>query len=172
MNRLFAILPATLAAFALASTANAGAVAGTYSGASADGNSVSFTVADDGNGVLALTGQSYNFSAMCNDGSTFNSGWGLGYDTPITGNKVKNTFAFPYLTNIVSLTFSADGQSATGTISSVSPTLTPVGPKPKKALFCKSPMQSLSLTLQSGAARVKPPAQGAVYLGKTIQSAH
>ncbi len=172
MNRLFAIAPAALAALSLASVANAGAVAGTYTGTSADGNYVSFTVSVDGNSVLALTSQSYNFSAMCNDGSTLNTGWGLGYDTPITGSTVKNTFAFADLTNVVKLTFSGDGQSATGTIRSIGPSLTPIGPKPHKALFCKSPTQSLSVTLQPGAARVKPPAQGAVYLGKTVTSAN
>jgi len=44
-----------------------------------------------------------------------------------------------------------DGQSATGTILSISPTLAPVSDKPKTALICTSPKQSLSVTLQTDA---------------------
>jgi hypothetical protein len=48
----------------------------------------------------------------------------------------------------VSLKFSADGQSATGTVTSVSPTLYPATGRPITSLFCTSPKQALSLTLQ------------------------
>lgn len=171
MNRLLTTLPVALAAVLAASTASAGAIAGTYSGTSTDGNTVSFTVAVDGNGVLALTGETIYFSALCNDGSTLNTGWGLGYDQPITTARVKGGFAFNYLTTSFNLLFSSDGQSAAGRVATVSPTLTPVGPTPKRALFCRSKSQAVTLTRQPGPVRVVPPTQGAVYLGKLAHSA-
>jgi hypothetical protein len=54
-----------------------------------------------------------------------------------------------YFTFTLTLDFAADGQTATGTIKSYSPTLDPVGSDPTKALFCESPEQTLALTLQS-----------------------
>jgi hypothetical protein len=54
----------------------------------------------------------------------------------------------------MALDFASDGQSATGTVLSTSPTLFPVGPKPTHPLICTSPKQNLAVTLQpsSGAA--------------------
>ena len=172
MNRLLATLPVALAAIAAASTASAGALAGTYMGTSADGNGVTVVVATDTNGVLAATSATVFFSAFCSrDGSTLNTGWGYGTDQPITGRRVANVTASNYFTISYHLTFSVDGQTATGTIASISPTLTPVGPKPTKALFCRSASQAVTLTRQPGPARVVPPAQGAIFLGKMVHSA-
>jgi len=154
MTRL--VIAAALVA-ALASPA-AAQVAGTYSGTTADGNNVSFTVGTDPNtGNLALTSASVSISALCSDGSTFNTGWGFGFSPlpDISHHKVTSDGGGPYLTTDFSLTFSADGQSATGTIYEAVPTLTPVGPKPKKALFCSSAQQSMGLTLQSGSDKPK-----------------
>lgn len=169
MNRLFTTLHVALAALAATSTASAGALAGTYSGNSADGNGVTVVVGTDFNGALAATSATVFFSALCNDGTTLNTGWSYGTDQPITGSRVSNLTASNYFTIGYHLTFSADGQTATGTIASVAPTLTPVGPHPKRALFCRSMSQSVTLTIQPGTARVAPPAQGAVYLGKLFQ---
>jgi hypothetical protein len=167
MNRtIFA--PFALAALgAVAISSAAAQVAGTYSGTTANGNAVSFTVAtDSGTGDLAVTGASVDFSDLCTGGSTLNSGWGYGLTQDIKRMKVTNTTATPYFTIKFNLVFAADGQSATGMVSSIGPTLAPVGPKPRKALFCKSASQSMNVTLQSGdVPGFKPPAMGAVWLG-------
>ncbi len=163
MSRL--LVTAALAA-AIASPA-AAQVAGTYSGTSADGNTVQFVVStDSGTGFLAVTSATDFFSALCNDGSTLNTGWGYGLTADIVNRKVKNITPNNYFTITFNLVFAPDGQSATGNITSISPTLTPVGPRPKKALICTSPSQTLGVTLQSGAAKVAPPAPGAIMYGK------
>jgi hypothetical protein len=170
MTRVSAALPIALAALAaVAATPATAQLAGTYSGTSADGNSVNFVVSTDpGTGVLAVTSGSNFFSALCaKDGSILNSGWGYGLTQDIVNRQVSAVLANPYFTISFKLRFAANGQSATGSISTISPTLTPVGPAPKKALYCKSPMQALTVTLQPPAARVTPPAPGtAVMLGK------
>ncbi len=165
MTRL--LIAAALAA-AVASPA-AAQVAGTYSGTSADGNSVSFVVGSDpSNGDLALTSASIGFSALCSDGSTLNAGIGFGFYplADIVNHRTTSRGGGNYNTTDLSLTFSADGQTANGFIYSVSPTLSPVGPAPKKALICKSARQPMGLTLQSGGAKVDPPAKGVVTIFK------
>lgn len=169
MNRPI-LVPLALAGFAACAISPAAAqVAGTYSGTTADGNGVSFTVATDPNThVLAVTSASVGFSDICHDGSILGEGWGYGLNQDIVARKVTNTTAGAYFTIKFSMTFSVNGQSATGWISSFSPTLSPVGPKPTRALFCKSLGQSMSLTLQPPAmSQFKPPAKGAIWLGKT-----
>jgi len=169
MNRVFLTPLAVAALGACAISPAAAQVAGTYSGSTADGHSVTFTVSTDaGTGKLAVTGASVGFSDLCSNGSTLNSGWGYGLTQDIKKGAVSNTTSDPYFTIAFSLAFSGDGQSATGTVSSIGPTLSPVGPKPKKALFCQSPSQSMSVTLQSPDAPLfTPPAKGAVWLGST-----
>ncbi len=164
MNRI-AITGAALAAlFALPAAAQ---VAGTYSGASANGDGVTFTVGTDtGTGVLAVQSASIGFSALCRDGSTLNSGWGYGMNQDIAHKRVSNTTYGPYFTIKFTLKFSADNQSATGTVSTVTSSLSPIGPAPKKVLLCRSPIQALNVTLQPATSRVTPPpAKGAVWLG-------
>jgi hypothetical protein len=90
----------------------------------------------------------------------------------IANHKVSNVISGSYFTIKFSLLFSTDGQSATGTVSTLTSTLAPIGPKPTEALFCKSKPQTLSVTLQPGTAPVAPPAQGAVWLGKTKNSSN
>jgi hypothetical protein len=169
MKRLMSVPLALAGVFACAISPAAAQVAGTYSGTTADGNGVSFTVATDPNtGLLAVTGAGIGFSDMCRDGSTLNTGWGYGLNQDIVARKVSNTTAGSYFTITFNLTFAPNGQSATGRIASFSPTLNPVGPHPTSALYCKSPMQSMSVTLQPPMASLfKPPAKGAIWLGKT-----
>jgi hypothetical protein len=172
MTRLFTALPIAIAALMVAGVGPAAAqVAGVYSGTSMDGNGITLDVSTDtGTGLLAVTGASIGFSALCSDGSTLNSGWGYGLTQDILNRKVKNTTAGYYFTITFDVTFSRDGQSATGTISTVSPTLSPVGAKPKKALFCTSASQPLGLTLQADGAKVRPPVNGAVMTGKLVHA--
>jgi hypothetical protein len=80
-----------------------------------------------------------------------NTGWGFGLNSDIKDRRVAITSNDNYYAFTITLDFASDGQSATGTIASTSPTLTPVGPKPTHALICKSPKQDLTLTLQPGA---------------------
>jgi hypothetical protein len=142
---------AAIIAAALA-TPSMSQVAGTYAGTSADGNAVSFVVGTDtNNGELAVTTANISFSAPCKN-STYelNTGWSFGLLADI--NKARKVFISEngnYFRFKISLDFDSDGQSATGTILSTSPTLYPVGPNPARALICTAAMQALSLTLQS-----------------------
>lgn len=153
------------AALALAGPA-AAQVAGVYSGTSADGNGVSFTVDPDGSGGFKVTSAVVFFSDVCSDASILNTGWGYGLDQPIVARKVSDTTAGPYFTITFNLKFSNNGQTATGSVTSYSPTLTPIGPKPKKALFCSSPQQDMGVSLQPPGPRASPPAGGATMYGK------
>jgi hypothetical protein len=123
---------------------------GVYAGTSADGQDISFTVADDpNNGELELVSAGINFSAPCKNSTyVLNSNWGFGLSSDITNGKVSFVNQDNYFKFTVKLTFSADGQSATGFITSVSPTLYPATGTPTHSLFCTSPRQALSLTLQ------------------------
>jgi hypothetical protein len=163
----------TAAAFAVAIAGPAAAqVAGTYAGTSADGSPVSFTVSLDNNNELAVTGDSVDFSTNCKGGGNNDGGWGWGTDSVIAKGKAAGNLEFPYATIIWTLKFSTDGQSATGTVSTVVPTLAPVGAKPKKAQICKSAKQAMTLTLQSGDAHAAPAYNGAVvYLGHAGRAA-
>jgi hypothetical protein len=155
-----AILAAALA------TPAAAQVAGTYAGTTADGVGLSFVVGtDSNNGDLALTSAGINFTAPCKNSTyVLNTGWGFGLTADIVHHKVSYVAIDNYFVFTFSLDFSSDGQSATGTITSVSPTLTPVSNKPKKALFCESPKQGMTLTLQPPTARVSPGIKGPVQL--------
>lgn len=159
------LLTAAALAVAIASPA-AAQVAGTYAGTSADGNSVSFTVTDDGSGNLSITTGLVFFSDLCKDGSLLTSGWQFGTNSPIVNHRVSDSTASAYFTFNTDLKFSNDGQSATGSITSYGSTLSPVGSAPTKALFCKASRQPLGLSLQPPSARVKPPAGGAMMYGK------
>jgi hypothetical protein len=163
MTKLLQASAAACLAIALAQPA-AAQVAGTYSGTAADGSGLSFTVGTDpNNGALAIIGASISFSAPCKGTtSSLQTGWGFNPNADISNNKVTYNYDFDYLSNAVTLTFSADGQSATGTIASISPTLAPVGTKPTKALFCDSKKQALSLTLQP-AAKALPQPRAVLY---------
>jgi len=165
MKSLFSACGGALLAAALATPA-AAQEAGVYAGTSADGVGIQFTVGtDSGNGDLALTSAGIGFSAPCKNSTyVLNTGWGFGLTADIVNRKVKYVAIDNYFVFTFSLDFSADGQTATGTIISVSPTLSPVSNKPKKALICTSPKQTLSLTLQPASAKVSPGFKGPVQL--------
>ncbi|MEP6968420.1 MAG: hypothetical protein ABI906_10100, partial [Pseudomonadota bacterium] len=162
MTRLF-----TAAALAMAVASPAAAqVAGVYSGTSADGDGVSFTVSSDGSGGFAVTSATVFFGGLCKDTSPFFTGWGYGLNQPIVNRKVSDSTANASFTINFNLTFSSDAQTATGAITSYGSTLSPIGPKPKKALICTSPKQAMGVSFQPGAARVSPPAGGSIMYGK------
>jgi hypothetical protein len=154
MNNTISICGAALLAAAMTTPAGAQVVVqqGTYSGSTADGQGLSFTVGtDSNNGLTAVTGANISFNAPCNgdEGYTLNTDWSFGVlqDIKPNGRTGKFTPSFNYYYFDITLVFSADG-TATGTITSYSPTLYQVGIKPARALLCISPDQALSLTLQ------------------------
>jgi hypothetical protein len=149
MNSMIKLCGAAALVAAIATPA-AAQVPGVYSGNSNDGQSISFTVGTDpNNGSPQLISAGISFSAPCkNSKYVFNSAWGFGLSSDITNGAVSFVSDDAYFVFNVSLQFSADSQSATGTIESISPTLYKEGPNPRKALICTSPTQPLSLTLQ------------------------
>lgn len=124
-----AVLAATLAAPASAQ------VAGVYTGTTANGEYVTFTVSTDPTtGNLAVAGGELDVTARCKDSMyVYDSGWA--FDNPAgAGDIVDGQFAFSTYANAivasVTLDFASDGQSATGTSKTIVPT------------------QSISVTLQ------------------------
>jgi hypothetical protein len=129
------------------STAGWAQQAGTYSGTSADGSNVSFTVGTDSNNDLAVTGASINFTAPCKGGTTptVYSGWGFGTDAVITKNKASMVASDNFFYITADLKFS--GSTVTGTVTTRVPDLDPGSTPPTKADFCESPKQAFSATL-------------------------
>jgi len=130
-------------------------VAGTYSGAAADGSPISFAVSTDPNtNVLAVTSASIDFTAVCKkSATTLSSGWGYGLTADITGGKASNESAYNYFDIAFTIDFAKDGQSANGTVSVISPDLSYPNNSPpaSAALFCTSKKQKFALSLQAGA---------------------
>ena len=142
-----AVLAATLAAPASAQ------VAGVYTGTTANGEYVTFTVSTDPTtGNLAVAGGELDVVARCKDSMyVYDSGWA--FDNPAgAGDIIDGQFAFSTYANAivasVTLDFASDGQSATGTSKTIVPTLWPVDPNPIRGLICSTGTQSLSVTLQ------------------------
>jgi hypothetical protein len=135
-----------LCTVALGSAASA-QTAGTYSGTSADGQTVSFVVGTDGDSNLAVTSASIGFAAPCKGGTapTLYSGWGFGTDAVIVNHKTTMTAPDPYFYIVATLKFS--GSTVTGNISTKTPYLDPGKTPPKVADFCESPVQAFSATL-------------------------
>ena len=134
-----------LCAMAL-STPGSAQQAGTYSGTSADGQPISFTVGLDGDSVLAVTGASISFEAPCKGGTapTLFSGWGFGTDAVITNKRASLVAPDPFFYITASLRFV--GSNVTGTITTRAPYLDPGKTPPNKADFCESPLQAYSAT--------------------------
>jgi hypothetical protein len=171
MSRLLAALPVAILALAAASATPAAAqVAGVYAGTSSDGGGVNFTVATDPNtNVLAVTGAGVGFDATCSHSApNLFTGWGYGMMQDIAHHRVTNTTTDPYFVIKFNLIFSTDGKTATGRVSSISPSLEPSGAAPKTASICKALNRTMTLTLQPPGAKVSPP----VDSGKlhTVQS--
>ena len=99
------------------------------------------------------------------------TGWGFGLSSDIVKGKVRFVTSDNYFTFTVDLTFAPDGQTATGTIESVAPTLYKVGAHPTKALICTSPSQALSLTLQPAGSVTSKPNQQSIRPNVDTQDA-
>jgi hypothetical protein len=147
MKSLITACGGAILAAALATPASA-QLLGTYTGTSADGQSVSFTVTTDpNNSAPEITSATVWFSAPCKN-STYTldegEGWGPGAD--IAARKVTSVISIPGFYNKFSLTFSTNGQTATGTTLSIAPYLNPATSPPHNSLFCESAKQTMSLT--------------------------
>ena len=146
-------------------------MAGVYSGTSADGNTVSFTVSTDSSGVLAVTSANVFFSAQCNfGGPVLTEGEGFGLDAQISGGRASSVFSFPQFYIDLTFAFYPNGQMARGTVTTVASALEPAADRPTKSYTCTSPRQAMTLTYQSNPASVAPssaaskaPAQTYVY---------
>lgn len=127
-------------------------MAGTYTGSTADGQSVSFTVTQDStSGDYSITSENISFSAPCNDGSTtLNTGWGTGSTIPITNKVAKLALQDDYFYFSGTLRF--NGTAMSGTLASTSPDLSyNTAGRPARALICRSPAQSVTATLSTTA---------------------
>jgi hypothetical protein len=154
---------ALIAGAAVASPALA-QVAGTYSGTAKDGSNVAFTVTTDAaTGKLAVTSASVNFTAPCRGFSyTLYQGEGYGLTADITDGAVSNTTYYPNFYIYFSLKFAKNGKTATGLEQVIAPALYTAKTPPARSLFCESPKQSMSVSLQTSAAR--PPVAPKTYV--------
>lgn len=136
---------------------------GTYSGTTADGSGLSFTVGTDpNNGAFEFTGAGIGFNAFCKRSNyDWGTGWGFGLSQDIvsgSNNVVVNANSYNYFYINYKLTF-VDANTIQGTVNTVTAALEP-GDPPTKADFCKAPKnQSFTATFQ-GAGLFKPPPAG------------
>ena len=156
-----ALVAATLAVAAPAARAQ---VIGNYVGTLPDGNGITITVADDGSGTgaLAVTALSYGLSTTCNDGSSFGTGWGLGFSAEIINNVAKETFIDPYIDSKFTLRFS--GQTLTGQIISATPEMYQPNSFPTKSLLCEEASQNFTATYSPTTPIAAAPQRGTATL--------
>ena len=166
------LTPMTLL-FALLSTAASAQSAGTYTGTTADGQNVSFTVTQDPtSGDYSITGENISFSAPCKDSTiTLNTAWGTGYTVPITKGVAKLALQDTYF--FFSGTLHFTGTTLSGMLASTSPDLSySTTGRPTKALFCVSPAQSVTATLSTTASSATAAAAQPKAVLFRSQSAH
>lgn len=141
--------------FLVLSTHAAAQVAGSYIGHSLDGEVVQFNVSpQEGSNALWVHDATVYIQARCERShSTVN--WGESYGvgaTIVNGKAAANTSFSPYFNIRFDLTFSADGQTAKGSIRSIIPALDLKHGSATRALFCVSARQGLRVTLMPGVA--------------------
>ncbi len=153
------LLPTLAGAFTVAD--------GKYDGTSDDGQGVELVVGtnpDTGN--QGIIGATVSFSAACRGlgtGITLTTGFGLGPNSDLIGNKALFDTTNSYFDIKVAATFKSDG-TVTGELDSRTPTLVPNAyGRPNRAAFCESSWQHFSLSYAGSADRV-PPAAGIVLL--------
>jgi hypothetical protein len=130
-------------------------VAGTYIGHSLDGEYVQFNVSpQNGSNDLWVHDATVYIQARCEKSHSTVS-WGESYGvgaTIVNGKANANTSFSPYFNIKFDLKFSADGQTATGSIASIIPALDLKHIPATRALFCVSARQRLQVTLLQGGA--------------------
>jgi hypothetical protein len=146
--------------------------AGAYTGHTADGNSISFDVVNDGQGHLALTDLAIQFTVGClQTGSSITQSWHFFFSAglPIEHGRVKHLENGPQLYLLNSLNF--HGNRVAGTTEARLPVLVP-GKASQSAQLCNSGKQAFEATLQSaegsgpfdhpGTVRLKSPQRTAI----------
>ena len=137
-------------------------VAGNYRGYSADGELVAFKVAPrKGSTRLEIREAYVTLQAKCEYSKLSPNGVVVfGVNQAITNGKVSAERVIAAAFDITfDLTFSSDGQSASGSIRSIVPGLDTSRLSAERALFCVSPTQPMQVTLMS--ANATPPAPSA-----------
>ncbi|MGD0864132.1 MAG: hypothetical protein ABSA49_01110 [Rhizomicrobium sp.] len=144
--------------FAIAASTSAEAQqVGTYTGTSADGQYLDFTVGTDPNtNSLAVLEAGINFDAVCKGGyPNLLQSWGLGFTQDITDRKAAIVFPGQDIYVTANLVFSGNGNTVTGTITTRVVAFAPSTAAPTKAEFCESAKQAFTATYSADAA--KPP---------------
>lgn len=156
MRHLLTAACALSCAMVFSSGANA-QKAGTYTGTSADGQFLDFTVGTDTNtDSIAVLEAGINFDAACKGAyPDLMQTWGLGFTTDIVKRKAAMLFPGQDIYVVANATFSADGNTMTGTVTTRVVGFAPATGAPNKAEFCESARQAFTATLSSDAS--KPP---------------
>lgn len=165
-NIIAARLAFGLASAFLGSTAASAQVAGQYDGTSADGQSISITVAfDSGTGFYEVTGATVWYNAMCSGPGTgffVNEGLGWGPGTEFSGGTGQMTFSGNEENILANLKFHSFSNTFTGNIDTRVGALIPNGAaRPNRVMKCESAFQPLTLSY-TGPARVQPLPKGVV----------
>ena len=161
--RLACIAAAVAVAINTSATAQ---VAGNYQGYSADGELVAFKVAPrKGSAGLEVREAYVTLQARCEYSKISSNGVVIfGVNQPIDNGKVRadraNAAAFDIAFD---LTFSSDGQTASGSIRSIVPGLDTARLAAERALFCVSPRQSMQVTLMTANATVPASTVPVIY---------
>jgi hypothetical protein len=143
----FAVLPALV--FGSSGEAQ---TAGTYTGTTADGSPIAFTVATDGNGNLAVTAATQTFNAKCNGTapSTLPTTWGFFFGSEIKNQRAKFTYGVGGGSSIYdAITFDFATSPVSGTTSSRIAILATGKDAPGRAEYCVSARQAYTATLSS-----------------------
>jgi hypothetical protein len=148
------------------STAALAQKVGTYSGNSADGGYISFSVTESG-GIFSFGNGDVNFMAACtNPVRTASEGWGFYVGQQIVGGVNSFHSGNDYYDIRGTMQFVTNSKIK-GTITSVTAVFVPGSTPPNKAQFCKSPKQAFTLTFQGPAQN--QPATAVVLQKQNIQ---
>jgi len=143
---------------------------GTYSGTTADGNPVSFTVSlDTVNNVDEITGANISFAATCSaTGTITNQSWGFGVAEDIIGGRASFAADDDYFDIYApsGVAFNGSGTTMYGHLVSRTAIFKSQGPPATGAQYCISPSQAFTATF-SGPERVPALPQGTeIHLGR------
>jgi hypothetical protein len=139
-------LTAILAVTLFTATGASAQLAGTYSGHTADNNSISMVVTESG-GIFTATTMNVGFVADCNTGNSVSEGWGFLANQQFVSKAMNFTSHNDYYYIYGNAHFSGN-TVIKGVITSVTATFQPGHTPPIRAQFCSSPKQAFMLTKQ------------------------
>jgi hypothetical protein len=144
MKRI-AIFSGVFAAACLISGVASAQSAGSFSGSSVDGGTISLTVTQVG-GTFTVTSMNVNMLTACkHTGLTANEGWGFFLGDDISSGSTDFTSNNDYYYTTGSMHFSGHN-TIKGTITSYTATFVPGATPPAQAQFCVSAHQAFTLT--------------------------